>query len=216
MEKLKKHVNTQLERTDKKASVTLVTISELWSQVHGLAATLEVNLDYIPLPDHPSWVLPEDIVEIDTPKDGVLFHEEQEEPGPPNDQRQTGEDLAIGGELQGNRDNTPQRLSSPRRYVPGEDEGSDYSQSSTTTDGGETVEEGLAQFFGNPSYRGADPTLQQPVESEEDWGDTPPVPLPIPIAPGLPPQTARVLKRQRYLQRRRERRRQDEWEGDHN
>ena len=41
MEKLKKHVNTQLERTDKKTSVTSVTISELWSQVHGLAATLQ-------------------------------------------------------------------------------------------------------------------------------------------------------------------------------
>ena len=196
MEKLKKHVNAQLKRTDKKASVTSVTISELRSQVHGLAPTLEVNLDYIPPPDHPSWVFPEDIVEINTPKDGVLFCEEQEEPGPPNDQQQTGEDLAIGGEQQGNRDNTPQRLSSPGRYIPGGAEGSDSNQSSTTTDGEETVEEGLAQFFGNPSYQAADQTLQQPVEPEEDWGDTPPVPLPIPTALGFPPQTARVLKRQ--------------------
>ena len=44
MEKLKKHVNTQLERIDKKTSVTSVTISELRSQVHGLAATLEQTL----------------------------------------------------------------------------------------------------------------------------------------------------------------------------
>ena len=144
MEKLKKHVNTQLERTDKKTSVTSVTISELRSQVHGLAATLEANLDYIPLPDQPSWVFPGDIVEINAPEDNISFHEEQEEPGPPNDQQQTGEDLAIGGELQGNRDNTPQRLSSPRRYIPGGAEGSDSSQSSITTDGEETVEEGLA------------------------------------------------------------------------
>ena len=144
MEKLKKHVNTQLERTDKKTSVTSVTISELRSQVHGLAATLEANLDYIPLPDQPSWVFPGNIVEINAPEDDVLFHEEQEEPGPPNDQQQTGEDLAIGGELQGNWDNTPQRLSPPRRYIPGGAEGSDSSQSSTTTDGEETVEEGLA------------------------------------------------------------------------
>ena len=161
-------------------------------------------------------MFPGDIVEINAPEDDVLFNEEQEEPGPPNDQQQTGEDLAIGGELQGNWDNTPQRLSPPRRYIPGGAEGSDSSRSSTTTDGEETVEEGLAQFFDNPSYRAADPTLQQPVEPEEDWGDTPPVLLPIPIAPRPPPQTARVLKRQRYLQRRRERRRQDEWEGDHN
>ena len=196
MEKLKKHVNTQLERTDKKTSVTSVTISELRSQVHGLAATLEANLDYIPPPDQPSWVFPGDIVEINAPEHNVLFREEQEEPGPPNDQQQTWEDLAIGGELQGNRDNTPQRLSPPRGYIPGGAEGSDSSQSSTTTDEEETVEEGLAQFLDNPSYRAADPTLQQPVEPEEDWGDTPPVLFSIPIALEPPPRTARVLKRQ--------------------
>ena len=38
-----------------------------------------------------------------------------------------------------------------------------------------TVEGGLADFFHNPSYRSTDPSLQQPVEHEEDWGDTPPV-----------------------------------------
>ena len=153
-------------------------------------------------------------MEINAPEDDVLFHEEREEPETPNDQQRTGEDLAIGGELQGNRDNTPQRLSPPRRYIPGGTERSDSSQSSTTTDGEETVEERLARFFDNPSYRAADPALQQPVEPEEDWGDTPPVLLPIPITPGPPPQTVRALKRQRYLQRRRERRRQDKWEGD--
>ena len=93
-------------------------------------------------------------------------------------------------------------------------ERSDSSRSSTTTDGEETVEERLAIFFDDPSYRAADPALQQPVEPEEDWGDTPPGLLPIPITPGPPPQTVRALKRQRYLQRRRERRRQDELEGD--
>ena len=54
------------------------------------------------------------------------------------------------------------------------------------------------------------------MEPEEDWGDTPPVLIPIPTTLGPPPQTARAIKRQRYLQRRRERRRQDEWEGDQN
>ena len=34
MEKLKKHVNTHLERMDKKTSMTSVTISEIRSQVH--------------------------------------------------------------------------------------------------------------------------------------------------------------------------------------
>ena len=34
MEKLKKHVNIHLERTDKKTSITSVTISEIRSQIH--------------------------------------------------------------------------------------------------------------------------------------------------------------------------------------
>ena len=76
MEKLKKHVNIQLERTDKSASVTSVTISELQLQVHGLAFTLEANFADIPPPDQPSWVFPGDIVEINAPEDDVLFHEE--------------------------------------------------------------------------------------------------------------------------------------------
>ena len=214
MDRLKKHVNIQLERTDKRTSVTLVTISELRSQVHGLAATLEANFDDIPPLDQPSWVFPGDIVEINAPEDDILFREEREEPETPNDQQQMREDLAIGGELQENRGNTPQRLSPPRRYIPGGAERSDSSQSSTTADGEEMIEEGLARFFDNPSYRAADPALQQPVEPEGDWGDTPPGLLPIPVTPGPPPQTVRALKRQRYLQRRRERRRQDEWEGD--
>ena len=168
MERLKKHVNIQLERTDKRTSVTLVTIPELRSQVHGLAATLEANFDDIPPSDQPSWVFPGDIVEINAPEDEVLFREKREEPETPNDQQRMGEDLAIGGELQGNRDNIPQRLSPPRRYIPGGAERSDSSQSSTTTDGEETVEERLERFFDNPSYQAADPVLQQPVEPEED------------------------------------------------
>ena len=36
MEKLKKHVNTHLERMDKKTSVASVTISEIRSQIHRL------------------------------------------------------------------------------------------------------------------------------------------------------------------------------------
>ena len=176
--------------------MTLVTISELRSQMHGLAVTLEANFDDIPPSDQPLWIFPGDIVEINAPEDDLLFREEREESETPNDQQRTGEYLAIEGELQENRGNTPQRLSPPRRYIPGGAERSVSSQSSTTTDGEETVEERLAGFFDNPSYRAADPALQQPVEPEEDWGDTPPGLLPIPIIPGPPPQTVRALKRQ--------------------
>ena len=87
MDRLKKHVNIQLERTDKETSVTLVTISELRLQMHGLAVTLEANFDDIPPSDQPLWVFPGDIVEINAPEDDVLFHEEREESETPNDQQ---------------------------------------------------------------------------------------------------------------------------------
>ena len=195
MEKLKKHVNIQLERMDKKSSVASVTISELKSRVHLLETAMETNLDFDPHADQPPWVFPGELVELNTPENDVLFREEPEELGLPNEQQQTGEDLAIGGESQENQDNIHQRLSPPRRYIPGGAEGSDSSQSSITTEGEETIEEGLARFFDNPSYRAADPALRQPAEPEEDWGDTPPVLIPIPITPGPPPQTVRALEK---------------------
>ena len=144
MEKLKKHVNTQLERMDKKTSVASVTISELKSRIYILETAMETNLDFDPHPDRPSWMFPGELVELNTPENDVLFREEPKELGPPNEQQQTGEDLAIGGESQENWDNIHQRLSPPRRYIPGGAEGSDSSQSSITTEEEETVEEGLA------------------------------------------------------------------------
>ena len=88
----------------------------------------------------------------------------------------------------------------------------DETNSSTSTyEEEETVEEGLANYFSNPSYRAANPDLLEPVDSEEDWGDVPPVLLPLQTPPELPQQTAKSEKRQRYLQRRRERRRQNWW-----
>ena len=47
MEKLKKHVNIHLERTDKKTSITSVTISEIRSQIHRLETTIEGNFEHI-------------------------------------------------------------------------------------------------------------------------------------------------------------------------
>ena len=41
------------------------------------------------------------------------------------------------------------------------------------------MEEGLARYFSNPSYRAANPALLEPIDSEEDWGDVPPVLLPL-------------------------------------
>ena len=84
MEKLKKHVDIHLERTDKKTSVTSVTISEIRSQIHRLETTIEGNFEHIPEPDQPSWVFPGDIVQIHAPEDDISFHEESEGQIPSN------------------------------------------------------------------------------------------------------------------------------------
>ena len=215
MDKLMKHVNIHLERTDKKTSVTSVTLSEIRSQIHRLEATIEGNFEHIPEPNQPSWVFPGDIAQIHVPENDTLLCEEFEEQVPFNEHQQQDEDSATGGQPQEEQDNTPQRLSPIGQYIPVGAEGGESSPSSSTYDEEETAEEELARFFDNPSYRTANPALLNPIEPEEDWGDTPPGLLPIPIAPGPPPPTSRFEKRQRYLQRRRERRRQNDWERDH-
>ena len=98
MEKLKKHVDIHLKRTDKKTSVTLVTISELRSQIHRLETTIEGNFEHIPEPDRPSWVFPGDIVQIHAPEDDILFHEESEGQVPSKGHQQQEEDSTTGGE----------------------------------------------------------------------------------------------------------------------
>ena len=87
MEKLKKHVNTQLERMDKKTSVASVTISELKSRVHMLETSMETNLDFDPHTDQPLWAFPGELVELNTPEIGILFCEEREELKPSNEQQ---------------------------------------------------------------------------------------------------------------------------------
>ena len=144
MEKLKKHVDTHLERTDKKTSVTSVTISEIRSQIHRLETTMEGKFEHIPKPDKPSWVFPGDIVELHAPEDDILFHEEWDRPIPSNDHQQQGESSTTGGELWEEQDNIPHGLSLPRQYIPAGAEGHESNLSSSTCDEEETVEEGLA------------------------------------------------------------------------
>ena len=161
-------------------------------------------------------MFPGDIVEIHAPEDDVLLHEEWDRLIPSNDHQQQGESSTTGGELQEEQDNTPQGLSPNRQYIPAGAEGGESNSSSSTCEEKETVEEELARYFNNPSYRATNPALLEPIDPEEDWGDTPPVLLPLQISQGPSQSTARFKKRQRYLQRRRERRRQSEWERDHN
>ena len=205
MERLKKHVNTHLERIDKKTSVASITVSEIRSQIHRLENTMEGNFEHIPEPDNPSWVFPGDIVELHTPEDDIIFHDEGDSEIPPDRHQQQEESLITSGEIQEEQGNIPHGLSPPRQYIPAGAEGGETNSSSSTCDEEETVEEGLARYFSNPSYRAANPALLEPIDSEEDWGDVPPVLLPL-QTPQEPPQpTARFEKRQRYLQRRRER-----------
>ena len=215
MEKLKKHVNTHLERMDKKTSVTSVTLSEIRSQIHRLENTMEGNFDHIPELDNPSWAFPGDIVELHAQEDDIIFHDEGDSEIPPDRHQQQEESLMTSGEIQEEQGNIPHGLSPPRQYIPAGAEGDETNSSPSTCDEEETVEEGLARYFSNPSYRAANPALLEPIDSKEDCGDVPPVLLPL-QTPQEPPQpTARFEKRQRYLQRRRERRRQSWWGRNH-
>ena len=215
MEKLKKHVNTHLERIDKKTSVTSVTVSEIRSQIHRRETTMEGNFEHIPEPDKPSWVFPGDIVELHAPEDDILFHEECVSSIPSNDHQQQEESSTTGGELQEEQDNIPHGLSPLRQYILAGAERGAPNSSLSTCEEEETVEEELARYFSNPSYRAANPALLEPIDPDEDWGDTLPVLLPLQISQGPSQPTARFEKRQRYLQKRRERRRQNEWRRNH-
>ena len=113
MEKLKKHVNTHLERMDKKKSMTSVTLSEIRSQIHRLENTMEGNFDHIPEPNNPSWVFPGDIVELHAPEDDIIFHDEDDSEIPPDRHHQQEESLITSGELQEEQGNIPHGLSPP-------------------------------------------------------------------------------------------------------
>ena len=167
VEKLKRHVNMHLERMDKKTSIASVTISEIRSQMHRLESAIEGNYEQIPEPDSPSWVFPGDIVELHAAEDDIIFHDESDQI-PTNKQQQQEENPTISGEIQEEHGNIPHGLSPPRQYIPAGAEGDKTNSSTSTYEEEETVEEGLANYFSNPSYKAANPDLLDPVDSEED------------------------------------------------
>ena len=191
MKKLKKHVNTHLERMDKKTGVASVAMSEIRSRIHRLENTVEGNFEHIPESNSPSWVFPRDMVELHAPEDDIIFRDEGGGETLPNRQQQQQEGLTISGEIQEEHGNIPHGLSPPRQYIPAGAEGDETNSSTSTYEKEETVEEGLANYFSNPSYRAANPDLLEPIDSEEDWGDVPPVLLPIQAPQELPQPTAR-------------------------
>ena len=178
VEKLKRNVNMHLERMDEKTSIASVTISEIRSQMHRLESAIEGNYEQISEPDSPSWVFSGDIVELHAPEDDIIFHDESDNETPTNRQQQQEGNLTISREIQEEHGNIPHGLSPPRQYIPAGAEGDETNSSTSPYEEEETVE-GLANYFSNPSYRAANPDLLDPVDSEEDWGDAPPVLLPL-------------------------------------
>ena len=127
MEQLKKHVNTHLERLDKKTTLTSATISEVRSQIHRLENTMEDHLGHIPEPDNPSRVFPGDIVHLNAPDDYTIFHDQGNDETPLNRRQHQEEHLARDEEVHENHGNTPHGLSPVRNYIPAGAEGGETS-----------------------------------------------------------------------------------------
>ena len=134
---------------------------------------------------------PEDIVELHAPDENEFFHTDDEIP--PLEDEETNVQTHQPQNTQNQEEGEiPDRLSPNINYIPagGEEEETASSQESVL-ELETTVEDGLADFFHNPSYRSTNPSLRQPVETEEDWGDTPPVELSDQISPLQPRQNTR-------------------------
>ena len=151
MEKLKKHVNIHLERLDKKTSITTVTISEVRSQIHRLENTMEDHLGHMTEPDNPSWVFPVDMVQVNTPEDSTIFHDQGNDETPPNRRQHQEESLASDGEIREDHGSTPNGLSPLRNYIPAGAEGGETSSSASNHD----EEERVRELFQQPIIQGS-------------------------------------------------------------
>ena len=137
--------------------------------------------------------IPKEIyVELYAPEDDDLFHMDEEmsslnseEVKDQTNQQQTSEQDSITGDI-------PERLSPFINFVPaGAEEEEFISSQETASEPEVTIEEGLTEFFSNPSHRATDPVLRQPIETEEDWGDITPVEVPEQPLTLQPNQTTR-------------------------
>ena len=213
---MKEQTAAQLERVDKRAIATYTIISDIKLQIKKIENTLENNGILVEQSEQIEWKFPEDVVELHAADENEFFHTDDEVPPLESEETnvQTQQLQNIQNQEEGEISN---RLSPSIHYIPagGEEEKTASSQE-TILELETTVEDGLADFFHTPSYRSADPSLRQTVETEEDWGDTPSVELSNPISALQPRQNTRFEKRQRYLQRRRERRTQNRRERNQN
>ena len=196
IDQMKEQTATQLERVDKRAITTYTIISDIKSQIKKRENTLENTGILVEQSERPGWESPEDIVELHAPDENEFFHTDDEVPLLESEEtniqtpQQQNTQSQEGGEI-------PDRLSPIINYIPARgEEGETASSQESALDLETTVEDGLADFFHNPSYRSTDPSLRQSVETEEDWGDTPPIELSDQISTLQPRQNARFEKRQ--------------------
>ena len=115
---------------------------------------------------------------MNAPEDYTIFHDQGNDETPPNRRQHQEESLARDEEIWENHGNTPYGLSPPRNYVPAGAEGGETSSSASIHNEEETLEEELENYFNNPSYRTAGPPPLVPVDTEEDWRHTSPMPFP--------------------------------------
>ena len=210
---MKIHTDLQIERIDKKSISFDTKVSDMKSSLTKVEDSLADNGILLEPTEQVGWTYPDDVVELQDPEEGELFHTDDEMPPPEDEEVDTSNQQGSEDRSQG-EDGVPNRLSLTQNYIPAGEESEGAASSQESLAGEITTETGLAEFFQNLSYRSTNPELAQPVE-EEDWGDIPPVELADQTA-SHPSQNTRFERRQGYLQRRRERRRLERRERSQN
>ena len=201
---------------DKRAIATYTIISDIKSHIRKIEDNLENTDILVEQTEQLEWEFPEDVVELHATDENEFFHTDDEVS--PLESEETNVQTHQRQNIQSQEEGEiPNRLSPIINYISaGGGEEETASSQETVLKLETTVEDGLADFFHTPSYRSTDPSLRQPVETEEDWGDTSPVELSNQISALQSRQNTRFEKRQQYLQRRRERRRQNRRERNQN
>ena len=181
---------------DKRAIATYAIISDIKSHIKKIEDNLENTDILVEQTEQLEWEFPEDIVELHATDENEFFHTddevsilESEETNVQTHQRQNIQNQEEG--------EIPNRLSPIINHISagGREEETTSSQE-TVLELETTVEDGLADFFHTPSYSSIDPSVRQPVETEEDWDDTSPVELANQISALQSRQNTRFEKRQ--------------------
>ena len=162
---------------DKRAIATYTIILDIRSHIKKIEDNLENTDILLEQSEQLEWGFPEDIVELHAADENGFFHTDDEVP--PLESEETNVQTHQRQNIQNQEEGEiPSRLSPIINYIlAGGREEETASSQETVLESEPMVEDGLTDFFHTPSYRSTDPSLRQPVGTEEDWGDTPPVEL---------------------------------------